>query len=461
MRSLVSSVAAITSIPLLYIEGCSSWRRARCSSLVLTAAPKVDAYWSLFQTVQRARKNPFAGSFEDAVDELSQLLGDAVRQRLVADVPLGAFLSGGYDSSTVVALMQAHSGRRVRTFSIGFREADYDEVDVCRRRGAASRHRPHRADRNGAGGSGSHPPLAQIYDEPFADSSQIPTFLVSQLARRQVTVALSGDGGDEVFAGYNRYAQGERIRRRIGALPVGVRRAVAAGMRRARPETWDMLSQIVPERARPRYLGDKIHKLSDVITESDEGAYLKLTSPWPDPEGVVIDAGEIAWPKPDPRLVENLPLSVERMQYLDTISYLPGDILTKLDRASMAVSLEARTPMLDHRVVEFAWSLPLEHKVRDGQGKWIMRQVLYRHVPPALIERAKSGFAIPLGDWLRGPLRDWAEDLLDASRLRATGIFNPDPIRRRWTEHLAGRRNWQHALWSVLMFEAWLHKHAR
>ena len=229
-------------------------------------------------------------------------------------------------------------------------------------------------------------------------------------------------------------------------------------MRRANPDRLDRLFQLLPERSRPRQIGDKLQKLSDIMTDDDDAAYLKLTSPWPDPEDVVIGGREMVWP-PESDDAEARLTRVERMQYLDTLTYLTGDILTKVDRTSMAVSLEARAPLLDHRVLEFAWSLPLEYKISAGRGKWVMRQVLYRYVPPALVERAKSGFAIPVGSWLRGPLRDWAEDLLDEGRLRAGGLFNPAPIRARWEEHLAGRRNWQGALWSVLMFQAWQRVH--
>lgn len=420
----------------------------------------VSAYWSLHEAIARARRVPFAGTPEEAVAALERLLGDAVRRRVVADVPVGAFLSGGYDSSAVVALMQAGGGVRARTFSIGFAEADYDEAHHA---AAVARHLG--TDHTelivtAAEAQAVIPKLASIYDEPFADSSQIPTFLVSQLARQHVTVALSGDGGDELFAGYNRYADGERVRALFAGLPAGARNAAAGLFEGVSAATWDRVAGVLPERVRPRTPGDKLHKLAGVLKRDAREAYLELTSQWSDPESVVIGGHEPRWPEDDARLTALLTDNVERMQYLDTVSYLPGDILTKVDRASMAVSLEARTPILDHRVAEFAWSLPLSLKIRDRQSKWVLRQVLYKYVPRELVDRPKSGFGIPVGAWLCGPLRDWAEDLLDAKRMREAGLLNPAPIRARWAEHLAGKRNWQHALWNVLMFEAWRRQHA-
>ncbi len=417
--------------------------------------PALQSYWTLREAVCRSRAAPFRGSLDDAVDALDEHLRQAVRQRMVADVPIGALLSGGYDSSTVIALMQAQADRPVRTFSIGFSEGDYNEAAHA---GAVARHlgtdhteltvTPEEA-------RAVIPQLPGLYDEPFADSSQVPTLLVFKLARRHVTVALTGDGGDELFAGYNRYLQGDRIRQQIALLPQGARRVLAAGMRRANPDKLDRLFQLP---ARALAAAPDRRQAAQALRHHDRRRRCGLSQadePVAGPrgrrdrrarDGMAAGAGRC---RGTPRRVS------ERMQYLDTLSYLAGDILTKVDRASMAVSLEARAPLLDHRVLEFAWSLPLEYKISAGRGKWVMRQVLYRYVPPALVERAKSGFAIPVGSWLRGPLRDWAEDLLDEGRLRAGGLFNPAPIRARWEEHLAGRRNWQGALWSVLMFQAW------
>ena len=418
------------------------------------AEPRIAPYWQLADVVRAGRAEPFEGSPEEATDSLEALLGDAVARRMVADVPLGAFLSGGIDSSTVVALMQAHAARPVRTFSIGFREEDYNEAHQA---AAVARHlgtdhtelivEPREAQ-------AVIPQLADIYDEPFADASQVPTHLVSMLARRHVTVSLSGDGGDELFAGYNRYTQAHLFER-IGHLPGALRRTLAGAIEALSPALWDQAFRLVPRAWRPRLAGDKMHKLAAVLGHSGDALHHRVASHWADPEKVVMGAREPMTVLTDPSVEALVPEPIARMQYRDTLSYLPCDILAKVDRASMAVSLEARVPLLDHRVVAFAWRLPQELKLRDGQGKWLLRQVLYRHVPKALVERPKMGFGIPIDDWLRGPLRDWAEALLDERRLREGGIFAPRPIRARWEAHLTGRRNHQYALWNVLMFEAW------
>lgn len=416
--------------------------------------PVVERYWELAGAVRDGRRDRFEGSDAEAVDALEALLRDAVGRRMVADVPLGAFLSGGYDSSTVVALMQAQADRPVKTFSIGFHEQAFNEAE-------------HAAAVAGHLGT-EHtelyvtpdeardviPRLAQIYDEPFADSSQVPTHLVSMLARQHVTVALSGDGGDELFTGYNRYAVAGRFNQ-LTRVPKVLRQAGAGAAHALSPDAWDQVFRVVPARFRPRLAGDKVYKLADVVGETGDGFYHRLISHWREPEEVVRGAREPATVVTDRCVEELVPNFIERMQYRDTLTYLPCDILTKVDRASMAVSLEARVPLLDHRVVEFAWRLPLEMKLRRGTRKWILREVLYRHVPRALVDRPKMGFGIPIDRWLRGPLRDWAEDLLAEKRLREGGIFDPAPIRARWVEHLGGRRNHQYALWNVIMFEAW------
>ena len=429
--------------------------------LEIGRAPEVSAYWSLIDAVDAGMQGQSSASLspDKAIDALESVLGDAVRRRMVADVPLGAFLSGGYDSSTVVALMQSASSRPVQTFSIGFKEDAFDEAPHAR---AVAKHLG--TDHTElivtpAEAQDVVPNLPDIFDEPFADSSQIPTFLVSRMARRHVTVALSGDGGDELFAGYNRYAQGARWHAGLSRLPRSVKRSMARTIQAVGPGTWDIAARVVPAKLRPRLPGDKLYKLAGVIDAEGDDYYKRLTSLWSEPAEIVAGGCEPADVTGDLSVRERITDLVSRMQYFDTLTYLPGDILTKVDRASMAVSLEARTPLLDHKVVEFAWSLPKELKLRNGQAKWALRQVLYRHVPPKLVDRAKAGFGIPIADWLRGPLRAWAEDLLSEHNLKSSGLFHPQPVRSLWSDHLSGRRNREHALWTVLMFEAWRRAH--
>jgi asparagine synthase (glutamine-hydrolysing) len=417
-------------------------------------------YWNLQEAATRGNANQFVGTAEEAVNQLDTLLRDAIRIRMLADVPLGGFLSGGVDSSAVTALMQAQSSRPVKTFTIGIRDGAYDEAESA----AAVAHHlgtdhtelyvtPVEA-------LAVIPKLPRMYDEPFADSSQIPTFLVSQMARRHVTVGLSGDGGDELFGGYNRHVWSNRIWDAVGWLPSSARYALAGAIRIVSPESWDkfwsVCAPFLPGKAKHRNPGFKLHKIADMLPVKDrEALYVRHASHWADPGDVVIGGTEQNSAHLE-GLQEKLPDFIQQMMFRDSVTYLPDDILTKVDRASMAVSLEARVPFLDHRVVEFAWSLPAQFKVRDGQGKWLLRQLLYRYVPPQLIDRPKMGFGIPLGTWLRGPLRDWAESLLDERRLLIEGFFNPAPIRKMWSEHLAGRGLWQYHLWDVLMFQAWL-----
>jgi asparagine synthase (glutamine-hydrolysing) len=419
--------------------------------------PALAAYWSLADIARTGQSARFAGDEEDAADALEALLRDAVGRRMVADVPLGAFLSGGIDSSTVVALMQTQSARPVRTFSIGFRERDYDEGGNA---AAVARHLG--TDHTELCASPQHaldviPRLADMYDEPFADSSQIPTHLVSQMTRAHVTVALSGDGGDELFGGYNRYFRARRLMRTIEAAPPPLRALAAGGMRALPPSAWSALGAMIPEQRRPAQFGDKIHKLADIVAGHGAGdeLYRRIVSLWPDPTAILRGGQKPPGPLDDAGLAARIPDPVERMQYLDTLTYLPDDILTKIDRASMAVALEARVPLLDHRLVAFSWTLPPSMKAAGGIGKRVLRRVLYRHVPRALVDRPKMGFAMPVGEWLRHELRDWAEELLSERALEQGGIFAPAVIRRRWREHLSGARNWQAALWAVLMFQAW------
>jgi asparagine synthase (glutamine-hydrolysing) len=415
--------------------------------------PKLHEWWSGAAVAEQGLAQPFTGTPEMAVDALEALLHDAVGQQMVADVPLGAFLSGGIDSSTVVALMQSQSHRPIRTFSIGFREEGYNEAQHAK---AVAKHlgtdhtelyvTPEQA-------LTVIPKLPSLYSEPFADSSQIPTFLVSQLARRHVTVSLSGDAGDELFCGYTRYQVTAGMWDKVSHLPCSLRRLTAGVITAVPPRAWDKLGSMFSMSR----LGDKVHKAAALLGSRSVGdLYQGMVSHWADPTSVVLDASEpptvLRGAAPD---LSGL-CDVERMMALDLLSYLPDDILVKVDRAAMGVSLETRIPMLDHRVVEFAWSLPMAYKLRDGLAKWPLRQVLYRYVPPELVERPKTGFGVPIDHWLRGPLREWAETLLAEPRLRNEGFFDPAPIRQKWVEHLSGRRNWHHHLWGVLMFEAWL-----
>jgi len=380
---------------------------------------------------------------------------------MVADVPLGAFLSGGVDSSTVVALMQAQSQSPVKTFTIGFRESGHNEAEHAK---AVAHHlgtehtelylTPHEAME-------TIPRLPTLYDEPFSDASQIPTFLVARLARSKVTVSLSGDGGDELFGGYSRYFVGRRLWDTAGRVPRPLRRAAAGAITAVSPTGWDRvlgrLLPLLPDHFRYRNPGERLHKLALVLGATDpDDIYRGLTSQWVSPAAVVLDGSEPPTLATDPSQWAALDDFTQRMMFLDLVTYLPDDILVKVDRAAMGVSLETRVPLLDPAVVEFAWRLPLGYKIRDGQGKWLLRQVLHRYVPRELIERPKSGFDVPIGSWIRGPLREWAESLLADSRLRQEGYFNSAVVRERWSQHLSGRRDWQQSLWGVLMFQAWL-----
>lgn len=421
-------------------------------------------YWSLAACADLPSQRRFAGSDAEALETLERVLGEAVGLQMVADVPLGAFLSGGVDSSLIVALMQQRSMRRVRTFTIGFTDPQYDESPHAR---AVAQHLgTDHAELivTPAEAMAVIPRLPTIYDEPFADSSQIPTLLVSQMARSQVTVSLSGDAGDELFGGYNRYTWAKRVadaRRWLGPL-----RGPAAGMIRSlSPETWSGLfgvgDALLPARWRQTRAGDKLHRVADLLGGTPAQIYRALVSHWPDPGQLVVEGTE-----PESQLTQLMAAGSgrgfeESMMFWDFLTYLPGDILVKVDRAAMAVSLETRVPMLDHRVIEFAWSLPLALRVRAGKGKWLLKELLSRYVPRALTDRPKTGFGIPIDAWLREPLRDWAEALLDESRMRREGFLNPAPVRQKWLEHLSGRRNWAYWLWDVLMFQSWYEEQSR
>jgi asparagine synthase (glutamine-hydrolysing) len=417
--------------------------------------PKVSRFWNARAVAHDGVLNPLDGSDADLTEQLETLLQDAVARRMIADVPLGAFLSGGVDSSTVVALMQQARLGKVRTFSIGFEIPGYNEAPHA---AAVASHLA--TDHTELTVTSQQaldliPRLPEIYDEPFADSSQIPTYLVSAMTRKHVTVALSGDGGDELFAGYNRYQLTERFWQALSLMPRAMRNTVASLLTMIRPDVWTSIAAALPARLRPPQAGDKVHKAAAVFRlDSPDALYRRLVSHW-DPSEIMLQAREPLSIIDDKKIAQEFPDLLERMQFLDLVTYLPDDILTKVDRASMAVALEARVPLLDHRVVEFAWRLPRNAKVRNRTAKWLLRQVLYRHVPPALIERPKMGFGIPLSEWLRGPLRTWAETLLNESRLADAALLDHKVVRRFWQEHLEGGRNWQYLLWNVLMLEAW------
>ncbi len=412
---------------------------------------RVRSWWSLAEVAEAGQQHPLAPDAPELETELDRLLRIAVRERMVADVPLGAFLSGGIDSSTVVALMQAQSPRPVRTFTIGFRDAQYNEADDASQvaRHLGTEHTELRL--TPAEARAVIPDLPLIWDEPFADESQIPTFLVARLARQHVTVALSGDGGDESFGGYARHFVPARLAPVFG-LPLKLRRMAASGLLALSPAAWDGLLRALslPVGLRRTLSGENLQKLARVLDVADDHElYRRLIRICGRP--ATLDPMEA-----DADAVPPLRDPIGRLMYRDTAGYLPGDILVKLDRASMAVSLEARCPLLDHRVVEFAWRLPTALKVRGGIGKWLLRRVLRRYVPEALFERPKQGFNVPIGAWLRGPLREWAEELLAAPRLRREGFLDPGRVQACWQEHMSGRRDRAYELWAILMVEAWL-----
>jgi len=438
--------------------------------LTLTSSSPQSArptpYWSLREVADHGLAEPFRGAMEEAADQLEVLLLDAVKLRMVADVPLGVFLSGGVDSSTVTALMQAQSSRPVKSFSIGLAEPDYNEAthacSVAQYLG--TEHTELYITPNEA--REVIPLLPTIYDEPFADSSQIPTFLLAQLTRHQVTVSLSGDGGDEIFGGYNRHLWSRQLELAITRTPLLARRALAALIQRARPAQWDLLYRIstsfITNSQKQRLPGHKLHKLAGALLAKDiKTAYHQLVSHWLNPSAIVLGSEEPPTLEVNPESWLDLPSIAEQMMFRDSLTYLPDDILTKIDRATMAVGLESRVPLLDHRIAEFVWRLPLAMKLKGGKGKRILRQILYRHVPASLVDRPKSGFGIPLESWLRGPLRAWAEELIAESRLREQGFFAARPIRRMWTDFLRGRGACHLHLWDVLMFQAWREEYLR
>lgn len=456
-RNAVASFMRFNYVPAPHsiYDGVQKLEPGSILTLPWGREPQIAKFWDARSVALSGLSAPIKGSDAELVEQLEALLGDAVRRRMIADVPLGAFLSGGVDSSTVVALMQNANLGPVRTFTIGFEMPGFDEAPHA---AAVARHLGTQHTEltvTAREALDVIPRLPEIYDEPFADSSQIPTFLVSAMTRKHVTVALSGDGGDELFAGYNRYQLASRLWRGLSLLPRSFRQSIGDFITRIPAERWSRLLGFLPDKARPAQIGDKLHKLASVVGLADGGeVYRRLVSHW-EPNDVMRDAAEFKGMLWDPAVAQEIPGFLEQMQFLDTITYLPDDILAKVDHASMAVALEARVPLLDHRVVEFSWRLPRTAKIRGGKTKWLLRQVLDRHVPREIIERPKMGFGIPLAEWLRGPLRDWAESLLAEKRLREAGLLDPATVRRYWHEHLQGHRNWQYLLWDALMLEAW------
>jgi asparagine synthase (glutamine-hydrolysing) len=454
--------------PWSVYRGVSKLRPAEWLTIGADRRIEKGTYWSTtaVATESEARRR-HALPDSQAIDELDGLLGRVIDGQMLSDVPLGAFLSGGVDSSTIAAQMVRRSTGRIQTFSIGFDEPEYNEAEHAK--AVAAHLKTDHTELYVTAGDALAvvPKLPTIFDEPFADASQIPTYLLAAMTRKKVTVALSGDGGDELFSGYSRYRLANDVWHRLNRFPLGLRRWAANRLLALRPDSLDAVGRslmtLVPRRKKVGNVGDKLHKFATNVLPADSamGMYRSLVSHWPDPASLVHGSRE-------PQTLiqqladQNASLdAVELMSLIDQLTYLPDDILVKVDRAAMAVSLETRVPLLDHRVVEFAWQTPMHQKIRDGQSKWLLRQVLYRYVPKELIERPKQGFAVPLEHWLRGPLRDWAEALLDSRRLASEGYFNVGEIRRKWQEHLAGSRNWQYLLWDVLMFQAWLEETER
>ena len=415
-------------------------------------------YWSLDAVVAAGAEPAMTES--EALAGLEARLTEAVKIQTVADVPVGAFLSGGVDSSAIVALMRNVTSADVKTFTIGFAETGFDEAPHARAVAAHLGTDHHEMYVDAEDVRAVIPDLATIYDEPFADSSQIPTVLLSRLTRKSVTVALSGDGGDELFCGYNRYLVSRRYWDAAARVPSPLRAGIGKALTRLSPGTWDTLTRL-PGMPRIAMLGDKVHKVGRMLQSSGSTAemYRAVTEEWSGSLPLTSPARLTTMIDAPPALRDT---AAEQMMHWDMQSYLPNDILTKVDRAAMAASLETRVPLLDHRVVEQAWRTPLAFKVRDGQGKWALRQILYRYVPKALIERPKAGFAIPIGAWLRGPLRDWAESLLSVQALGEQPTLDVVAIRARWAEHVAGTHDRTASLWGVLMFQAWAREwHAR
>lgn len=417
-----------------------------------------QSYWHLDILSQKSNASSNI-SENEALEQFSVLLSNSIKSQMVADVPLGAFLSGGIDSSLVVALMQEHSANKIKTFSVGFENKNYDESDFAQQVAENLKTDHHKLTLNSKTAFECIEKIPEWFDEPFADSSQIPTYFVSKMARKEVTVVLSGDGGDELFAGYNRYFWANKIWKNIRYIPYATRNLSAQLIKSLPHDQWDALGQFASKFVEIKQLGNKAHKAADILSlRSSDEIYLNLISQWKDPSSVMLDGFEhysqIRY------FSDQIPNStlMTKMQYLDLKTYLPDDILTKVDRSSMAVSLEARVPLLDHKLVEFAFSLPEKMRIKNGQSKWILRKVLSDYLPKELIDRPKMGFGIPLGDWLRSDFRDWAEDLLDKRKLDEGGYFSSEKVRQIWSEHVKNTGDFHYQLWPILMFQQWLER---
>ena len=445
--------------PLSIYEGVCKLKPGHMLSWQLGQPPQISCYWDIRQVAEAGLQTPYTGTSEEALEELDWLLKDSVKRQMVSDVPLGAFLSGGIDSSAVVALMQAQSSRPVRTFSIGFSDQGFDEAPHARAVAGhlGTAHTEYYAQPRDA--MDLIPNLHQFYDEPFADSSQLPTCLVSRLARRDVTVALSGDGGDELFAGYHHYRLCASVWRRLSLTPGPLRNIAAGALGHVPAGLASAVGSMLPGVLGRQLRRGRLQRIRQILgAQGPDDLYRRMISQWPDPAQVVNGVAEYKGEIWDEAAVRAIPDFIPRMQYYDAVQYLPDDVLTKVDRASMAVSLETRLPLLDYRVLAFAWRLPMSMKMGLGGGKWILRKLLARYMPPASFERPKMGFGVPIGAWLRADLREWAGDMLAESRLRADGFFAPAPILAAWRAHSAGEADLSHMIWTILMFQQWLHE---
>ena len=430
------------------------------SSAFCAKGVSIKQWYSLSNIAEKSQHNLIKDKHE-SVELLEKALTESIQSQLISDVSLGAFLSGGIDSSIIVSLMQSISMNPVKTFTIGFEDSLFNEAiyakDVAKHLGTEH----HELYVTASDAIRVIPDLPILYDEPFADSSQIPTYLVSKLARENVTVSLSGDGGDELFGGYNRYLWGERVWSKLKWMPPVVRQTLGAIIQKLPVSTLDTVGHLLPNRYKVTTMGDKAHRMAhrlNIVNTIDD-MYRSLVTEGFNEESMVYSDGFILKTKLDePSIAVGIDGSAQRMMLWDALTYLPDDILTKVDRAAMGVSLETRVPFLDHRVAEIAWRMPLDIKINNGVGKWPVRQVLYKYVPKKLVERPKAGFSIPVGQWMRDPLREWADDLLDESRMQSQGYFNHKLVRKIWDQHLNGSYDWTSKLWAILMFNAWINK---